>query len=701
MNVNKKRNILLFCLSTVISLGIGIISIRAWEIDFTAIPSMSGDANLGLMIIKSIIENGFRGLFFCTGLAAPDISALIDTPFLDMNFAGIAWILSKFTSCANVIYYVMYLLTFPLAAMAMYFLLHHLRVKDDLKFLFSICFAVTPYHFMRSYNHMTLSYYWVIPIAIYLSVVIYEEEFAGIVPQRYKGCKGKTALLFLCCIILGLSNIYYAFFGLICMAVSCLAKYINQNKLRVLKQEAVLIYFLLDAVLAGLLPKLVYSAVNGANLEAGVRTELESELYGLKLIQLLLPCPYNRISLLRNWNAIYSANAINVNENAMASLGIVAEVGFVIACVWVILKLARKAPIEKEGYDRINLLSFEILVLLLFCTVGGIGTIVAYFITPEIRALNRVSIFIVGLSVAVLAEYLTRVQKTEHKKSVKRLVTALTVALCLFSFYSEIDVKASGWRDATEEEDAILRVFFSEVEDALDEGDMVYELPYMDFPESPAIYGMADYEPGLGYLYTSSIRWSYGGLRGRNTSAKSLNIDGGQSDRFVNELLLAGFSGVYIDTKGFDDGGEAVLSFYSDYLGLTPIVSEDQWLYFYKLDGVEPDQRKLGSGYNFFEDFSNEYAIGASADEISMLAEQVTAYDDAATEIVWSWLQNVDELSDVTDAEYLRWLYVELLSREPSEDEVNGWLTVIQTSSREEILGRFLQSAEFHNKEVA
>ena len=125
------------------------------------------------------------------------------------------------------------------------------------------------------------------------------------------------------------------------------------------------------------------------------------------------------------------------------------------------------------------------------------------------------------------------------------------------------------------------------VENSIEKESMIYQLPFMKFPEGGSIVSMGEYEHALGYVYTDGLRWSYGAMKGRNMESELLYIDEGMSEEFVQGIIEAGFSAVYIDTRGFEDGGEAINRFYSETLGLTPIVSEDEWLYFYVLeDGV-------------------------------------------------------------------------------------------------------------------
>lgn len=584
----KYYKIIGFLLAVSIPLIIILGSMRVWEMDMNVPYSFAEDAMLGLPIIKSICENGIKGLFFCESMGAPEVSALIETPFLDFNFAFEVLGLKYFAQSPEMVYYLIYFFTFPLAGATMYLLLNRFTNKVRLSVFFSVAYAITPYHFSRGLSHMTLSNYYVVPLAIYLSLLIAEEKFCGIVPERYGKSKWKAILMYLACVVLGLGNVYYAFFGLMCMGIALIVKMIRDKKWNGLWKEAVSLYTVVFTVLLGLLPKVFYTMQNGANEMASVRAPFESELYGLKIIQLLLPCNYNRVNFLAELNTKYSSNAINVNENSAAALGIIATVGFIVACVWLIVRVIKNKVIDNVFIsNRMNLLTLMILTLVLYSVSGGFGSIVSYFITPMIRCFNRSSIVIACIAVCVCVVGLNYWEENVRSKRCKVIEYVLLGFVGVFVLYSEVPVSASGWQVSAQQQDAILEEFFEQVESSLEENSMIYQLPFRQFPEAGPLVNMKDYELALGPVYTDNLRWSYGAMKGRNLASESLYIDDGMSQEFVQGIVDAGFTGVYIDTKGFDDGGEAINRFYSEILGLTPIVSEDGWLYFYVVDDGE------------------------------------------------------------------------------------------------------------------
>ena len=148
--------------------------------------------------------------------------------------------------------------------------------------------------------------------------------------------------------------------------------------------------------------------------------------------------------------------------------------------------------------------------------------------------------------------------------------------------YDQVKIWPAHWQDGIRGTQEMYEVYFDKVEDALDENAMVYQLPYMEYPESWPVNNVADYELFAGYVFTDTLKWSYGATKGRNEYARELNIDGGMSYRFLAAIKEAGFSAVYIDLDGYEDGGEQILGFYNG-LGILPIVSDDTKLYLYDI----------------------------------------------------------------------------------------------------------------------
>ena len=166
---------------------------------------------------------------------------------------------------------------------------------------------------------------------------------------------------------------------------------------------------------------------------------------------------------------------------------------------------------------------------------------------------------------------------------------------------------------------SIYNDFFSKAEESLSKGAMVYQLPYLDFPEVSSTY---DYKHFIGYLFTDTLKWSYGGVKGRNVKAGELNIDQGMSYRFLAAIKDAGFEAVYIDLDGYEDGGNQALLFYNQ-LGVKPLISDDGKLYLFDISAIEIPIEKTIAGFSFVNSWADEYDMDLDTDEKVEIAKGI------------------------------------------------------------------------------
>jgi phosphoglycerol transferase len=132
---------------------------------------------------------------------------------------------------------------------------------------------------------------------------------------------------------------------------------------------------------------------------------------------------------------------------------------------------------------------------------------------------------------------------------------------------------------------AIVRVngdFVRAVQDRLPRGAMVFELPYQAFPEGGSINHLQDYEQGQGYLYSDTLRWSYGAMKGRPEDFARPLIQY-PVPTVVRGAAIAGFSAVYVDRSGYSDKGVSVDNELSALAGPPVLTSSDRILELYDL----------------------------------------------------------------------------------------------------------------------
>lgn len=670
----EQADIIFYLILGVISVGIGYLSLGK-GFDFDVYFSFQGDGTYLSALIKSIQENGITGVWFNSRIGAPEVSALLDFPAQDLLMSAIIWILSVFTKSIPRIAYQYLLFTFFINALSMSLLLRKMNVNHVVSFVIAILFTAAPFHFFRYLGHLTLSNYMSVPIALYLAM-----DILGVIEETKSKWK-----MYVCILLFGLGFGYYYAFGLMILAVAYFIKFIRlENKKEILAKVWIL-FFAIFTIAISLMPKIVYSIGKGGNPLAGKRLFYEQEIYGLKIVQLLLPPSYSRFSALSRINMEYSSKAPLVNENATASLGVVASVGFFILCTLFLLSFASNR--QRDGEDNLlkDFLSLSVLVLILTGTIGGFGEIFNFFVTAQIRCYNRSSIFIAGLSFLVLAVLL-------HKMYIwsKRYVCILCIFMLIIGLADQVNIASDNWQEPLKSTQAVYEDFFAEVEEKFHGDEMIYQLPYLEFPEVSATY---DYKHFIAYLFTDKLRWSYGGIKGRNLKAGQLYIDEGMSYRFLQEIKDMGFQAVYIDLAGYEDGGSQVLSFYNS-IGVEPVISRDGTLYLYDLTEVGITEEEMVTGYSFVNTWAAEYGMKLDKNEKAVLAKGIGMMEQDAIQKLYFGISHVAD--HYTDQEFVDFLYRAVLDRNETDAERDYWIGEIQNGvSRETVFDRFLSSEEF------
>jgi hypothetical protein len=239
------------------------------------------------------------------------------------------------------------------------------------------------------------------------------------------------------------------------------------------------------------------------------------------------------------------------NEGNSASLGILGAFGFLVSLL--AFAFSRGGPKD----DALLTAGFLNLAAVLLATVGGFGAMIAV-VLPQIRAYNRISVFIAFASivaVAVLADRaLTRWSGGFQRTAVAALLVALTMLAVLDQTPPTLAVQPT--QAAAYRADAVLA---SAVASALPDGAAVFQMPYMPFPEPGGpFFGMGDYDPLRGYLHSDGLRWSYGAMKGRSDDAWQKSTAALAAPGLVRELRARGFDAVWVQLNGYEDGGAEV-----------------------------------------------------------------------------------------------------------------------------------------------
>ena len=646
----------------------------------------SGDSMYFNMVAKSIREFGLKGLYVNSRLGAPGVCALVDFPSVDLLMALWIVVINIFTADAACTVYVYLILTFVLAALMLYLLLKTIGIDSMIALVLSVVYAIAPYHFFRYIAHLNLSGYYTIPLAILISLYI-----AGLLRQQNR--KKRNILLALSAVLLGIGCAYYLFFGLILIAFSIIINLVSitAHEKRISREvitdcikrlwplAVCTVSFLCTQI-----PQIVYAARYGAN-NAIVRPAMDAEVYGLKIIQLFLSPSYSLFCTpLTNQ---YNANSLFVNENVFSALGIVAAFGLVLLVAYLVCRIIRK----NSSFDIPDYLALSCLGCVLVGTVGGIGAIFNWVITPQFRCYNRICVVISCFALTYLAILL---MKLKNKHFILSCVALLAIAVIGFFDQVTIPIKYDS-NEAKQQE--IYADYLKQIEQSVEPGARIYQLPFIFFPGN-AVNQVGEYKQFIGYLFTDTLKWSFGEIVSRSTLTRDLYTDDGMSVSFLEGLRNSGFAGLYIDTDGYADSGKEMIAFY-DSLGMQPLVSADKTLYFYKLPEFSERILEHRKSYWFVYTIANELSIDVEDDALEKVA--VSLEDDAvyAADVIYGWIISTNGSANMSNAAYIERVYSLLFPDMLATDDVKIWTAALEAGAdRGEILEKLLASKELEGR---
>ncbi|HEV3345144.1 MAG TPA: hypothetical protein VG125_32505, partial [Pirellulales bacterium] len=540
------------------SLVILSLLMELWRLDLTVPFVYRLDALLCQVWTRSILDHGWY--LNNPQLAAPTLSQMHDFPTSDSLHFAVIKLLGCFGLAWPVIFNVYYLLTFPLTALTSVFVLRQLGIKGSPALVASQLYTFLPYHWNRGEAHLFLAAYYVVPLSILVSIWISLGHLGGASkpaassepPADTGSWRRRLGLSALISALQSSAGVYYAFFASFLFVVAGLTACWRGRSLRPCLPAALLLAITVGGVAANTAPSLVYWHHQGQNPEVANRSLQDTEVFALKLAPLLLPVEYHNLPSLAALRWRYNTTSLLLNENASATLGVVGGIGFMAMLGWIFFVRSRSAA-GRESASRhllVDTLSTLNLALVLLATSGGFGAIFSLLINSQIRAYNRVSVFIAFCALTTVAaglDWLGCRCQTVLRRAAFRVSLAALLAAGILDQSSFDLLPVPNWETANRRQFVADAEFVARLEAALPPGAAVYQLPYAEFPEGQVVHMMDAYEHFRPYLHSQSLRFSHGAMRGRDGDRWHRSIQGLPIDEFLSEVEEAGFQAIYID----------------------------------------------------------------------------------------------------------------------------------------------------------
>jgi phosphoglycerol transferase len=327
--------------------------------------------------------------------------------------------------------------------------------------------------------------------------------------------------------------------------------------------------------------------LHGAIEVVAKRQPAECETFGLMLAYMVIPRPEHRVGFMAQRGKVYAASTTQPGEGFDPALGIVATIGFAAALLALLVTglAGRDTSLRRSraaSAGAVALASFMI------GTVGGVSALIAFEISPQVRAWNRLSLVIAFAALLTVALLLTALgERLRARGRPAWLATAAAVlvgAIGLFDQTSPVDAPDYGANAAAWKVDDD---FVKAIEQRLPDGAKIVQLPYMRYPENGQLNGIADYGMFKGYFHSTHLKWSYGAIHGRPADWLGPH-EALSPEQVATAAAAAGFGGLYLDRYGYSGPAAGTASTALENLAGagTTIISADQRLEFFDLRPV-------------------------------------------------------------------------------------------------------------------
>ena len=548
-----------YLLAASLSLILVLAVFRIFNINPSLPLNYTGDAIVHYNFAKNIEDTGWWTTN--PNLGAPTGQTLYDFPLTET----LHLLLLKLLILLGFNWYesvnAFFILSFPLIALASLFVMRQLGLKTYTSLPLSVIYAFLPYHFLRGVNHLFLAGYFVVPLAIYVSY-----RLASNNPVKWPGAVVLALLI-------ASNGAYYTFlslFFIIIGALFALSKSRNKKLLLNLVELPVLVSFFF---FINYLPTLSYTQKYGENLNTTVRQASDTEVYGLKIAQLVLPFEDHNLSIFNKIQKRYTNSGSAVtNENQDAALGLTAAFGFIFLLFWSTFR----PKLFRESGTKLVILGIFNLGAILFATVGGFAVIVSTYINPTFRSMNRISVFIAFISLVAVG--LIMQQLKSQKAAVWIAVLILPIAL-----FDQVSLGVMQNFMRKPEEYRMLKKYAKEIESKVGDKAKIYTLPLGQYPEG------IDKKLMRVALLTDNIKWSTGAEKWRAANFWQHQTNRLETKPFLEKIINEGFTGLMINVKELEP---AKLADIERELALIPLQDPKKEHSFYDLR-VYSDSNKI------------------------------------------------------------------------------------------------------------
>ncbi len=459
----------------------------------------------------------------------------------------------------------LYVGSFALIAATAYLALRGLGVRAPVAAGGAIITAFLPYHLVRNESHLLWTDYAVAPLVVMLSVRQISNRPWFRIRGEGPSSRSRTVAAIAIAVFAGGALAYYTVMSAALLLLPALFVSVLRRKLEPALSSLVLVAILAVAFGAQLAPTFLNDAHHGKN-HAFDRPLTDQDAFSLRPLLVVTPRDEHRVPLLGHVADRYAT--LPSSSERGQSAGLFGAAGLVGLLALALAPVAGRRGL-RHPYDR-GLALVGVTALLLGVTAGG-GELLAMAGLTEIRAWNRISVFVGFVGIAAAARFVDWF--LAHRRAATRVVVVVVAVVTALAVLDQTSGADTPQYAATAKEFAVEDHFVHAIEQTFGKDSAVLQLPYTSFPEFGTLFRMRDYSHLRGWLHSDTLRWSYGAIKGRPSwqdGQRRLPVPAQ-----LRRARAAGFTVVWVDRRGFADHGRRIELLLKACLGSPPLVESD------------------------------------------------------------------------------------------------------------------------------
>lgn len=405
-------------------------------------------------------------------------------------------------------------------------------------FVGALAYGLAPFMFAQSPHHFTVASVWHVP----LFIPVWRWVSAGTgVALWSKRFWISAAIAFLA----GTQNVYYTNIFCQLTLLGGLAVFFRTRSPAPLL--ACLGIIAAAALAFGLmnLDTWTYRIVHGPNTGSVVREYKWLEIYGLKIVDLVVPPVTHRSDLLARFAFQHRAGAPLQDEGSYLGILGILSLGLLVCTT--------AAAFLRKRYQQVPIEAWQIFWIAVVFTTGGLNAIAGALGFTMFRTGCRYSVVILAIVLLFAAR---RMAALPLRSTMASLLAVLAAALV---FWDQVPRPP----DSKETEAVAFQIesdreIVEKMEAVLPAGAMVFQIPIMEFPEAP-VPGLSPYDHLRPYLFSDHLRFSFGSMKGREDTRWQKELAKLSLGDAVKKLRELGFQAILINRNGFPDKAKGFL----------------------------------------------------------------------------------------------------------------------------------------------